>query len=228
MKTKQILFSFILTAMFLITACGGTSAPTEDAMMKKDMPTEEAMMDKSTPTADAMMPHETPTADAMMSKETPAADAMMETPAWYSTSLTDAATGRAFTINDFKGKVVLVETMAIWCSNCLKQQGQVKSLHEMLGQRDDFVSIGLDIDPNEDSVSLKSYVENNSFDWLYAVATVDVAQDVSKHYGDQFLNPPSTPIVIIDRHGEAHPMPFGIKSADQLLQFIQPFLDETM
>jgi cytochrome oxidase Cu insertion factor (SCO1/SenC/PrrC family) len=197
-------------------------------MMEKETPTPDAMMEKETPTADAMMPHETPTADAMMSKETPAADAMMEAPAWYSASLTNAVTGQTFTINDFKGKVVLVETMAIWCSTCFRQQGQVKALHDMLGQRDDFVSIGLDVDPNEDSASLKSYVEKNGFDWLYAVATVDVAQDISKHYGDQFLNPPSAPIVVIDRHGEAHPMPFGVKSADDLLQFIQPFLDGTM
>jgi cytochrome oxidase Cu insertion factor (SCO1/SenC/PrrC family) len=239
MKTKQILSSLILMAVFLITACGGTSATKEDEMMKKDMPTEEAMMEKSTPmtdammeketpTADAMMPHETPTLDAMMSKETPAADAMMEAPAWYSASLTNAVTGQTFTINDFKGKVVLVETMAIWCSTCFRQQGQVKSLHDMLGQRDDFVSIGLDVDPNEDSASLKSYVEKNGFDWQYAVATAEVAQDISKHYGDQFLNPPSAPIVVIDRKGEAHPLPFGIKSADELLQFIQPFLDEAM
>ena len=47
-------------------------------------------------------------------------------------------------------------------------------------------------------------------------------------YGDQFLNPPSTPIVVIDRHGEAHPLPFGIKSADDLMQAIQPFLEESM
>jgi cytochrome oxidase Cu insertion factor (SCO1/SenC/PrrC family) len=228
MKTKQILSSLILIAAFLITACGGTSTPTEDAMMKKDVPTEEAMMEKETPTADAMMEKETPTADAMMSKETPAADAMMETPAWYSASLTNVSTGQTFTVNDFKGKVILVETMAIWCSTCFRQQGQVKALHDLLGQRDDFVSIGLDVDPNEDAASLKSYVEKNGFDWLYAVATTEVAQDISKHYGDQFLNPPSAPIVVIDRKGEAHPMPFGVKSADELLQFIQPFLDEAM
>jgi cytochrome oxidase Cu insertion factor (SCO1/SenC/PrrC family) len=213
--------------------------PTEEAMMEKPTPMADAMMEKETPTADAMMPHETPTADAMMSKETPtpdammskeapSADAMMEAPAWYSASLTNVNTGQAFTINDFKGKVVLVETMAIWCSTCFRQQGQVKALHDLLGQRDDFVSIGLDVDPNEDSVSLKSYVEKNGFDWLYVVATAEVAQDISKHYGDQFLNPPSAPILIIDRHGEAHPMPFGVKSADELLQFIQPFLDEAM
>ena len=63
---------------------------------------------------------------------------------------------------------------------------------------------------------------------MYAVATKDIAQDLSKHYGDQFLNPPSTPMLVIDRKGEAHPLPFGIKSADELLKFIQPFLDEAM
>lgn len=217
MKTKQVLFNMIVLAAFLVSACSGASTPTADAMM-----------DKETPTADAMMDKETPTADAMMDKETPAADAMMESPAWYSASLTDVSTGQAFTINDFKGKVVLVEAMAIWCPTCLKQQAQVSTLHSLLGQRDDFVSIGLDIDPNEDSASLKSYMENNGFNWLYAVSTADVSNEISSLYGAQFLNPPSTPIVIIDRHGGAHPMPFGLKSADELLKFIQPFLDEAV
>ena len=217
MKTKQVLFNLVLLMAFIVSACSGASTPTADAMMEKEVPTAEAMMDKATPTA-----------DAMMDKEKPTADAMMEAPAWYSASLTDASTGQVFKINDFKGKVILVEAMAIWCPTCLKQQEQVKALQTSLGQRDDFVSIGLDIDPNEDLVSLKSYVENNDFDWLYAVSNADVSSELSSLYGDQFLNPPSTPIVIIDRHGEAHPMPFGLKSADELLKFIQPFLDGSM
>ena len=116
MKTKQVLFNMVLLMAFLVSACSGAATPTADTMMEKVVPTAEAMMDKATPTADAMMDKETPTADAMMSKETPAADAMMEAPAWYSASLTDASTGQAFTINDFKGKVVLVETLAMWLS----------------------------------------------------------------------------------------------------------------
>jgi len=215
MKTKQILLSAMVVTTFLVTACGGEPAP-------------DVMMDKETPTVEVMMEKETPTADAMMAEETPTTEAMLEAPAWYSASLTDASTGRVFAIQDFKGKVVLVEAMAIWCSNCLQQQGQVKALHGLLGGRDDFVSIGLDIDPNEDLASLKTYVENNGFDWLYAVPAVDVSRELSSLYGDQFLNPPATPILVIDRHGEAHVLPFGIKSADQLLQFIQPFLDEAM
>jgi hypothetical protein len=71
-------------------------------------------------------------------------------------------------------------------------------------------------------------VENKGFDWLYAVPSADVSREIAALYGDQFLNPPSTPIVVIDRHGDTHPLPFGIKSADDLMRAIQPFLDESM
>lgn len=217
MKSKQYLFTIVLLAAFLVSACGGTPTPMEETTMDEEMPT-----------ADTMMDEETPTADAMMDEEMPTADAMMESPAWYSTSLTDVTTGESFKINDLKGKVILVETMAIWCSNCKKQQVQLNVLHDLLGERDDFVSIGLDIDMNENAADLKKYVESNGFNWLYAVATTEVIQDISRNYGDQFLNPPSTPMLVIDRHGEAHPLPFGIKSAEELQKFIQPFLDGTM
>jgi hypothetical protein len=214
MKIRNTLFSLVLLAAFLVTACG---APAEEAMA--DKPTEEA-------THDAAM-----TEEAMADKATEEAmteEAMMESPAWFGISLTNVRTNEAFTIEDLNGKVVLVETMAVWCSNCLKQQGQVKDLHSLLGDRDDFVSIGLDIDPNEDASALKSYVESNGFGWLYAVPPADVSREIASLYGDQFLNPPSTPMLVIDRHGVAHPLPFGIKSADDLLNFIQPFLDESM
>ena len=92
----------------------------------------------------------------------------------------------------------------------------------------DLVDIGLDIDPNENTTALKTYVENKGFDWLYAAPSIDVSRQIASLYGNRFLNPPSTPIVVIDRHGETHPLPFGIKSADDLMQDIQPFLDESM
>jgi len=227
MKPRNTLLSLVIFLAVLLTACGGAATP--DAMMEKP---EDAMMEEkpeeamAEPTHDAMMDDTKSTPEAMM--EDKGEGEMMESPAWFSATLTDARTGQTFSINDFKGKVVLVETMAIWCSNCLKQQGQVKALHEQLGARDDFVSIGLDIDPNENAEALKGYVENKGFDWLYAVPSADVSREIAALYGDQFLNPPSTPIVVIDRHGDAHPLPFGIKSADDLMQAIQPFLDENM
>jgi hypothetical protein len=219
MKINKILFFVPAVLALGLSACASSAPLTE---MPHDMPATEATMADEMPATEEMMHDETATPQAMEE------EAMMGNPAWYSASLSDARTGQAFSIESLKGKVVLVETMAVWCSNCLKQQGQVKALHDILGTRDDFVSIGLDIDPNEDAGQLKGFVESQGFDWLYAISPVDVSRELSDLYGPQFLNPPSTPIVVIDRHGEAHPMPFGIKSADELLEFIQPFLDENM
>lgn len=204
------------------------------AMMEK--PTGEAMME-TTPdammelTPEAMAGH---TPEAMM-ELTP--EAMMETtpeamttpemmgmPAWFGATLTDVTTGASFTLNDFRGQVVLVEPLAVWCPKCLQQQQQVQALHTRLGERTDFVSLGLGIDPNESAEVLRDYVAAQGFGWRYAVAPAEVARELARLYGDQFLNPPSTPMLIIDQQGEAHPLPYGIKSTEALQEALAPFL----
>ncbi|MFZ6028501.1 MAG: TlpA family protein disulfide reductase [Chloroflexota bacterium] len=235
MQNRKTLSLIALAMTFVIAACG-RATPTQEVVMAKE-PTARAdvMMEKKDTGVmeekqdDAMM-DATTTPDTMMDeKEDDAmADDGMTAPGWFDITLTNAASGETFTINDFKGKVVLVETLAQWCSNCRKQQQQVLALHEQMGERMDFVSLGLDIDPNEDNESLKAYIESNGFHWRYAVAPAELSREISKALGDQFLNPPSTPMFIIDQHGEIHPLDFGIKSAEDLMKALQPFLDGDM
>ena len=161
---KNLLFGTIVLFALVVSACGASPAT--------EIPDE-------MPATEVMMAHETPTSDAMMHDETATPEAMMESPAWYFASLSDVKTGQEFSIDSLKGKVVLVETMAVWCPKCLSQQEQIKSLHESLGQRDDFASISLDIDPNEDVAQLKAYVETQGFDWFYAVSPKNVSSEIS-------------------------------------------------
>ena len=226
MKTQFTLFSLLFLLIFVVAACSPQTAPAdsmaEDTMVESG---DDAMMDdKEVMTAeeDDMAQSED---DAMM--EDDVADEIMA-PAWFTASLPNVRTGETFTVADYKGKVVLVETLAMWCSNCLKQQQQVQALHDLVGERDDFISLGVDIDPNENVDVLAGYIDKNGFDWLYTVAPAKVAREIGQLYGDQFLNPPSTPMLIIDRHGEVHPLSFGIKSAESLLEALQPFLDSEM
>ena len=67
-----------------------------------------------------------------------------------------------------------------------------------LASKDQIVMIGIDIDLKEDSAMLKTYIEKQGFDWNYAVASADIAREMGRLYGDQFLNPSSTPMLIID------------------------------
>jgi cytochrome oxidase Cu insertion factor (SCO1/SenC/PrrC family) len=232
MRKFQFLTSLVILASILLSACGATAPATEvmmskptAAMMSNPTMTPGTMMSKVTAMPGVMM-NETATPDAMMGASTPGA--MMETPAWYGVSLTDVSSGKTFKVDDYKGKVILVETMAVWCTNCKQQQDNIKAFHTQLGMKDDFVTVSLDIDPHENLDTLKTYVAKTGFDWLYAVSPVDATREIAKLYGDQFLNPTSTPILIIDRKGIAHPLPFGIKSADDLSKAVDMYLKEGM
>ena len=146
------------------------------------------------------------------------------TPDWYAIELTDVLTGQAFAINDFAGKVVLVEAMAEWCPTCIEQQREVQKLHDLLGKTDDVVSISLDIDVHEDGPSLKKYAQALSHGWRYAVAPLEVARALGNLYSAEYLNPPYSPMLLIDRHGIATSLPYGVKTADFLRTTLEPYL----
>ena len=213
--------------------------PTPRAMMSNETPTPGAMMTNETPTPGAMMANETPTPGAMMSNETPTPGAMMDkgmaasqttdngmmaAPAWYGADLTDVNTGAAFKLTDLKDKVVLVQTIAVECPTCLQQASEIQALHKLLGKRDDFVSLGLDVDSMDTADALKAYTAKNGLDWTYALAPAAAAREIGQLYGAQFLNPTSAPVLIIDRQGQAHPLPFGVKNAQALQEALGPYL----
>ena len=57
---------------------------------------------------------------------------------------------------------------------------------------------------------------------IMPVSTEDVSKEISDLYGAQFLNPPSTQILIVDRKGGGfHVLPFGIKSAEDLRKVVE-------
>ena len=107
---KRTLFA-LLSLFFVLSACAPAGA-TPEGMPGK--PTE-IIIKKSTTTPAAM------------------GENSIDAPAWFGVVLTNVGTGESFTINDFKGKVVLVETLAMWCPSCKKQQGQDKTPHAALG-----------------------------------------------------------------------------------------------
>ncbi len=154
----------------------------------------------------------------------PASESTNVATGWQNEVLIDVNTQSDFRISDFAGKVVLLETMAMWCTTCKRQQQEVVALHQTLGERDDLVSVVLDVDPNEDSKSLAQYSIDNGFNWIYAVSTSEVSKGLASTFGNQFLNPSSAPMLIIDKDGVAHPLAFGVKSANDLLAQLQPFL----
>lgn len=155
-----------------------------------------------------------------VSTPTPAA------PEWFSMELTDVQTGETFSMNQYSGKVVLLETMAIWCPNCVVQAHEVRKLHAALGNPEDLISVSLDVDINEDSTSLKEYAQTYGFDWHFAIAPLEVARELGNLYTAQYLNPPLSPMLIIDREGNVHHLEYGLKDVEALQEAVAPYLAE--
>jgi len=145
-------------------------------------------------------------------------------PEWFSMPMTDVQTGKTFTMNDYAGKVVLLETMAIWCPNCLMQAGAVQKFHKVLGNPEDLISVTLDVDSNENSDALKAYASQYGLDWHFAVAPLLVERALGNLYSAEYLNPPLSPMLIIDHQGNVHQLDYGIKDTATLQKLVEPYL----
>ena len=159
------------------------------------------------------------------SASTPKPEPATATPEWFDIELTDVQTGESFTMNDYAEKVILVETMAMWCPNCVVQANEVRNLHEMLGNPDDLISVSLDVDVNEDAASLKEYSEGYGFEWHFAIAPLEVARALGNLYSAQYLNPPLSPMLVIDRNGSVYQLEYGKKTAESLQKSLEPYLN---
>jgi len=219
-KIKPRFIFALIVLLLLLSACSTAAAsqPESEAVMVE---AEAAVADDSNAAAPAAPATDIPPT----ATPEPTASPTPEYYPWQDMELTDVVTGETFTVNDYAGNVILLETMAIWCPNCILQQQEVRELHESLGYPDDFVSISLDVDPNEDDAMLKDYVEEWGYDWHFAVSPQLLTRGLGNLYTAQYLNPPLAPMMIIDRDGSIEHLPYGIKSVEELESFVRPYFE---
>ncbi|WP_416840005.1 TlpA family protein disulfide reductase [Haloferax sp. DFSO52] len=133
---------------------------------------------------------------------------------WYTTELTDVRTGETFTIEQLTDRPVLVETFAVWCSNCLSQQKEMINFHEAVG--DDVLTVALDIDPNEDAEKVREHADRHGFDWRYALSPESVTKSLTDEFGSSMASAPTVPMLRVCPDGTATRIKNGFKSTDYL------------
>lgn len=262
MKKMMRLIPAALIAVLLLSACGSSPDPVEDASMAMEadmesgeqmadddgMADSDVMMDDTAMDADDEMMDEadhsmeddgtmmseddsmasdnmsdesamdSASDDAVMSDSGEMSEAPMgaELAAWQQVALTDVRSGERFTLADFAGKRIFVETMATWCSNCRQQLNHVAQAKSQLSG-DDVVFIALSVETNLAASDLAQYQQNQGFDWTFAVATPELLQMLADDFSRAILNPPSTPHFIIYPDGTIGELVTGIEPAEQLL-----------
>jgi peroxiredoxin len=111
-------------------------------------------------------------------------------------------TGETFRIVDLvaAGKVVFVETMAIWCSNCRAQQEEATVAFEDLDP-DRVVWLAIDVESSETAEALASYREQHGFPFTYVIADKDLARALVADLGEIVLSPPSVNVIVVGTDG---------------------------
>lgn len=231
-RSRLRLAAVSLAAVTVLAACGsdteeaGGSETAATEAMAEQPATTEAMTDDTTSTdamTDESMSDESMTDESMADHpETTVAmadDAMTEDAmapaAWQTVQLTDVD-GMAFTLDDFHGTPVLVETFATWCPNCKKQLEDTNAAAAQLGDQAVFIALSVETDLSADDVA--EYAADNGFDSIrFAVMTPEALAAVVEGLGQSAANPPSTPKVVIDPMGHAGELETGFESVDDIV-----------
>lgn len=129
-----------------------------------------------------------------------------EEPSLYTLTDTD--------FSEFRGKVVVLDFFATWCSPCIQQIPHLAEIHERYNSKDVvIVSIGSSTDTVED---LEQFKEEHDMSWIVARDTVGAFDK----YGVQYI----PKLVILDQEGSTSYEHEGVTSASDLENVIDSLL----
>lgn len=192
-----------LVLAVVLVACSGATSPEPSAS--------EAASPEATPSERSAAASPSVTTPASSSAPSQPADTLL------AVELTDVRSGETFTLGKLAeaSGPVLLEPMAVWCSNCRAQQQEVVSAH----QTGTFSSVSLDVDLSESPEDLAAYADRDGFDWPFAMADANLYRLLQDRFGVASTNPPSTPLIIIGADGTVRPLEFGrgTRGAEELL-----------
>ena len=194
-------FTILVLTATLASCSGATASESMGRPLRTETPAPSAgTSTEPTSTSSSPAPTATAIADALLAVE-----------------LTDVRSGETFTLGELAATSgpVLLEPMAVWCSNCRAQQHEVVEAH-MTG---DFASVSLDVDLSESPEDLAAYADREGFDWHFAMADADLYRQLQDRFGVAATNPPSTPLIIIEADGSVRPLEFGrgTRGAEELV-----------
>ena len=120
-------------------------------------------------------------------------------------------------LEDYKGKIVVLEFMATWCLTCAQQEPILQELHTKY-QDENLVVLAVTIDPTYDTPDvLSSFVEKNDIPW-------QITRDTSLMMTKYFQVSEISTTIIISPEGEVENEFTGLTDLDKLSRAVDVFL----
>jgi thiol-disulfide isomerase/thioredoxin len=102
--------------------------------------------------------------------------------------------GKEISLEDYRGKVVLLDFWATWCPPCVEGLPEIKAVYEKYGDKG-FEIIGISLDQSIDP--LKTFIEEENLDWINLY---DADQTAS--LADQFSVSSIPSLFLLNQEGE--------------------------
>ncbi|MCC6179884.1 MAG: redoxin domain-containing protein [Chloroflexi bacterium] len=149
----------------------------------------------------------------------PGPEVLTTRPGWHELPLTNARTGETFTFRGFAGRTVFVEPMATWCHNCRTQLGMVREVHARVDPAR-VVFVALSIETSLSHAELARYADAAGFDWVFAVASLELYEELVATFGHSVVNTAVTPHFVIRPDGSTSALATGDRSVESLIQIL--------
>jgi thiol-disulfide isomerase/thioredoxin len=206
-----------LAIIVLLAACSGRSADgsatdsAPPASVSPPFAAASASASDASPSASA-----SPAATEAPDDPTPTPVAFDD--ALLAIQLRDVRSGETFTLGELAADApVIVETMAIWCTNCRQQMHEVTAAHDLA----DFHSVSIDVEPAEIAEDLVAYAGREGFDWPFVLADAELATALRDRFGTEVLFPPGMPKLLVRTDGSVELLPLGdLLSADEIAALV--------
>ncbi len=128
------------------------------------------------------------------------------------------ATGSQVKLSALKGKVVLLDFWATWCTGCKVEIPWYMEFENKYG-KDGLATIGVSMD-DDGWKSVKPFLQEHKLNYPVVIGT----QEVANEYG----GPPSLPMtLLIDRRGNIAESHAGMVNKDELEKKIKQLLHDT-
>jgi thiol-disulfide isomerase/thioredoxin len=136
------------------------------------------------------------------------------TPAYMKIPLYDVE-GGTFTLERFKGKVILVDMFAMWCSPCRYQIEELTKVVSSYGS-DDLAVVSVDVDESEQAGDISEFRSEYGATWRFS--------SYSAQFSGEFTATAIPTLYMIDRDGNIVNSHEGAKSASELSAEISPLI----